>query len=316
MRKGVIQLNKIIEVKQLSKSFGKVKAVNDISFYVEEGALFSFLGTNGAGKSTTIAILLTLLKQDQGIVFVNGYTVGKHDQAIRQEIGVVFQESLLDPLLTVKENLAIRASFYGMTKQERHVAIARVMDVVDIQTISNRPYGKLSGGQRRRVDIARALIHKPNILILDEPTTGLDPESRNNIWKTILQLQKETGMTVFLTTHYIEEAANSDYVVVMKEGRIIAKGNPEQLKNEYSTDLLTISTNKENELRNALVAAKIDFTNDKSLFYLPLDHTKDAIGILQKFTPYITSFEVRKSSLDDVFIAINGKDVIQDDGIR
>jgi multidrug/hemolysin transport system ATP-binding protein len=309
-------MKKIIEVDRLSKSFGKVKAVNDISFYVEEGALFSFLGTNGAGKSTTISILLTLLQQDQGVVLVNGYTVGKHDHAIRQEIGIVFQDSLLDSLLTVKENLAIRGSFYGMNRQERNIAITRVMDIVDIQSISNRPYGKLSGGQRRRVDIARALIHKPNILILDEPTTGLDPQSRKNIWETILHLQKENGMTVFLTTHYIEEAANSDYVVVMKEGSIVAKGTPEQLKNEHSTDLLTISTNMENELRSAFVEDGVDFTNEKSLFYLPLNHTMDAVPVLEKFTPFITSFEVRKSSLDDVFIVINGKDVNQDDGIR
>ena len=283
-KKRGVSMNKIIEVNGLSKSFGKVKAVNDISFYVEEGALFSFLGTNGAGKSTTISILLTLLKQDKGHVTVNGYTVGKHDQAIRQEIGVVFQDSLLDPLLTVKENLAIRGSFYGMTRQERNVAITRVMDVVDIQSISNRPYGKLSGGQRRRVDIARALIHKPNILILDEPTTGLDPESRKNIWATILQLQKETGMTVFLTTHYIEEAANSDYVVVMKEGSIVAKGTPEQLKNDYSTDLLTISTKRADELRSLLTLDGLDFNEEKSLFHFRLNHTTDAIPILAKFT--------------------------------
>jgi len=309
-------LTNIIEVIGLSKSFGKIKAVNDISFYVEKGALFSFLGTNGAGKSTTISILLTLLQLDSGHVNVNGYTVGKHDQAIRQEIGVVFQESLLDPLLTVKENLAIRGSFYGMTRQERNVAITRVMDIVDIQSISNRPYGKLSGGQRRRVDIARALIHKPNILILDEPTTGLDPESRKNIWATILQLQKETGMTVFLTTHYIEEAANSDYVVVMKKGSIVAKGTPEQLKNNYSTDLLTISTERADELRSLLTLDGLDFDDEKSLFNIRLNHTTEAIPILVKFTSFISSFEVKKSSLDDVFIAINGKVGNQDDRIR
>lgn len=309
-------MKKIIEVERLSKSFGRLQAVNNISFYVVEGALFSFLGTNGAGKSTTISILLTLLKQDQGVVNVNGYTVGIHDQAIRQEIGVVFQESLLDPLLTVKENLAIRGSFYGMTRQERNAAITRVMDIVDIQSISNRPYGKLSGGQRRRVDIARALIHKPNILILDEPTTGLDPESRKNIWATILQLQKETGMTVFLTTHYIEEAANSDYVVVMKEGSIVAKGTPEQLKNDYSTDLLTISTNRADELRSSLALDGLNFNEEKSLFHIRLSRTTDAIPILAKFTSFISSFEVKKSSLDDVFIAINGKVVHQDDRIR
>ncbi|WP_186670708.1 ABC transporter ATP-binding protein [Sporosarcina sp. BP05] len=308
-------MKRIIEVERLSKSFGKVKAVNDISFYVDEGALFSFLGTNGAGKSTTISILLTLLKQDQGGVVINGYTVGKQDQAIRQEIGVVFQENLLDPLLTVKENLAIRGSFYGMTRKERKVAITRVMDVVDIQSISNRPYGHLSGGQRRRVDIARALIHKPNILILDEPTTGLDPQSRKNIWATILQLQKETGMTVFLTTHYIEEAANSDYVVVMKEGSIVAKGTPEQLKNDYSTDLLTISTERADELRSLLMLNGLEFNEERSLFHIRLSHTTDAIPILAKFTSFISAFEVKKSSLDDVFIAINGKVVNQDDSI-
>ncbi|WP_399632220.1 ATP-binding cassette domain-containing protein [Sporosarcina sp. SG10008] len=308
-------MTNIIEVIGLSKSFEKIKAVNDISFYVEKGALFSFLGTNGAGKSTTISILLTLLQLDSGHVYVNGYTVGKHDQAIRQEIGVVFQESLLDPLLTVKENLAIRGSFYGMPRQERNVAITRVMDIVDIQSISNRPYGKLSGGQRRRVDIARALIHKPNILILDEPTTGLDPESRKNIWATILQLQKETGMTVFLTTHYIEEAANSDYVVVMKKGSIVAKGTPEQLKNNYSTDLLTISTERADELRSLLMLDGLDFDDEKSLFTIRLNHTTEAIPILVKFTSFISSFEVKKSSLDDVFIAINGKVGNPDDRI-
>ena len=307
---------KIIEVNGLSKSFGKIKAVNDISFYVEEGSLFSFLGTNGAGKSTTISILLTLLQQDKGHVIVNGYTVGKHDQAIRREIGVVFQDSLLDPLLTVKENLAIRASFYGMTRQERHAAIHRVVEVVEVASLLDRPYGKLSGGQKRRVDIARALIHKPNILILDEPTTGLDSKSRKNIWETIQQLQKETGMTVFLTTHYIEEAANSHYVVVMKAGNIVAKGTPEQLKNDYSAHLLTITTDQSDELRSLLIAEGLDFNEEMSLFHLQLSHTTDAIPILAKLMPFITSFEVKKSSLDDVFIAINGKDVNHDASIR
>ena len=312
----MFRINKIIEVGGLSKSFGKLRAVNAISFYVEEGTLFSFLGTNGAGKSTTISILLTLLKQDEGVVKVNGYTVGKNDNKIRKEIGVVFQESLLDRLLTVKENLAIRASFYGMSRLERIAAIDRVMEVVNIQSIKDRPYGKLSGGQRRRVDIARAIIHKPKILILDEPTTGLDPKSRKVIWDTIFKLQKETGMTVFLTTHYIEEAANSDYVVVIKEGSIVAKGTPVQLKNEYSTDSLTISSNMEDALRKALIEYGYKFTFEKSIFKLSIDHTKDAIRILTKLSPFISSFEVRKSSLDDVFIAINGKERIKDDSIR
>ena len=309
-------MNKVIEVKRLSKSFGKVRAVKDISFFVEEGALFSFLGTNGAGKSTTISILLTLLKQDEGEIKVKGYTVGKQDDKIRQEIGVVFQDSLLDPLLTVKENLEIRSSFYGMSKKNRFNAIERVTTLTDLHSFINRPYGKLSGGERRRTDIARALIHNPSILIMDEPTTGLDAQSRKNIWNTILQLQKETKMTVFLTTHYIEEAANSDYVVVMKEGEIVAEGTPEQLKNDYASDNLLLTPSNDVEMRKILIAEKLEFIEGKSIFYLPLKETKSAIPILAKHSDIIDSFEVRKSSLDDVFIAINGKDVKNDDRLH
>ena len=273
-------MKKIIEVDGLSKSFGKVQAVNNISFYVEEGSLFSFLGTNGAGKSTTISILLTLLKQNKGVVKVNGYTVGKQDHAIRKEIGVVFQESVLDALLTVKENLDIRGSFYGMSKKERKAAIQRVVEVSDCTSFLNRPYGKLSGGQKRRADIARALIHQPTILILDEPTTGLDPQSRKNIWEMILQLQQETRMTIFLTTHYIEEAANSDYVVVMKEGNIIAKGTPEQLKNRYSSHKLMLTSNDEAEMSTRLLSENYTSRLEKSVFHISLDDTLDAIPIL------------------------------------
>jgi len=303
-------------VSGLSKKFGKLEAVKDINFHVEEGALFSFLGANGAGKSTTISILLTLLKQDTGEVKVNGYTLGKQDDKIRQEIGVVFQDSILDPLLTVEENLKVRASFYGMSKEEKNKAIQRVTAITDLHSFLKRPYGKLSGGEKRRTDIARALIHTPSILILDEPTTGLDAGSRKNIWNTILQLQKETKMTVFLTTHYIEEAANSDYVVVMKAGEIIAKGTPEQLKNDYASDLLVITAVDEREMRSLLSEEKIEFKEEKSLFYVPLQDTKSAIPLLLNYADYISSFEVRKSSLDEVFIAINGKDVNSDDSIH
>ena len=309
-------MNKIIEVKRLSKYFGKVQAIKDISFYVEEGALFSFLGTNGAGKSTTISILLTLLKQDIGEVKVKGYTVGKQDDKIRQELGVVFQDSLLDPLLTVKENLKIRGAFYGMSKKDINNAIERVTVLTDLQSFINRPYGKLSGGERRRTDIARALIHNPSILIMDEPTTGLDAQSRKNIWNTILQLQKETKMTVFLTTHYIEEAANSDYVVVMKKGEIVGKGTPHQLKNEYASDNLLLTPSDNVNMRKILAAEKLEFIEEKSVFRLPLKDTKSAIPILTKHANAISSFEVRKSSLDDVFIAINGKDAKNHDRIH
>lgn len=309
-------MNKIIEVDHLSKSFGKVLAVNDISFYVEEGALFSFLGTNGAGKSTTISIMLTLMKQNEGNVKINGFTVGKQDDKIRQEIGVVFQDSLLDPLLTVEENLNVRGSFYGMSKADKREAVKRVITVTDLESFKNRPYGKLSGGERRRTDIARALIHNPSILIMDEPTTGLDAYSRKGIWKTILQLQTETKMTVFLTTHYIEEASNSDYVVVMNEGKIVAKGTPEQLKNHYASDSLLMTTNHVEEMRNRLNSNQLEYKEIKSIFKLPLAKTTDSIPILSKFEDLITSFEVHKSSLDDVFLTITGKAVADNDRIH
>lgn len=309
-------MKKIIEVDSLSKSFGKVQAVKNVSFYVEEGTLFSFLGTNGAGKSTTISILLTLLQQDKGNVKVNGYTVGQEDHAVRKEIGVVFQESVMDALLTVEENLKIRSAFYGMSTKERAKAIERVVTIADLHTFLKRPYGKLSGGEKRRADIARALMHNPSILVLDEPTTGLDSQSRKNIWETIIQLQKETKMTVFLTTHYIEEAAGSDYVVVMKEGSIIAKGTPEQLKDSYSSHKLICSSNDEDKMKKRLLAGDYKFEIEKSLIHIPLKETTDAIPILTAYADIITSFEVRKSSLDDVFITINGKAVTRDDGIH
>jgi len=306
-------MNKIIEVENLSKFFGKVRAVDDISFYVEKGSLFSFLGTNGAGKSTTISIMLTLLRQNKGTIKINGFTVGKQDDKIRKEIGVVFQDSLLDPLLTVEENLNIRGSFYGMSKAEKSEAINRVIAVTDLTSFKDRPYGKLSGGERRRTDIARALIHNPAILIMDEPTTGLDSYSRKSIWKTISELQKETNMTVFLTTHYIEEAANSDYVVIMNEGQIVAKGTPEELKNNYASDTLLMTTSDEEEMRNRLNDKQLKFIVVKSIFELPLFDTTDAIQILTRFEDLITSFEVHKSSLDDVFLAITGKAVADND---
>lgn len=194
--------------------------------------------------------------------------------------------------------------------------IRRVTAVTNLHSFIKRPYGKLSGGEKRRTDIARSLIHTPSILILDEPTTGLDAGSRKSIWNTILQLQKETKMTVFLTTHYIEDATNSDYVVVMKAGEIVAKGTPEQLKDDYASDYLIITAKDVVKMRNMLSAEKLEFNIEKSFFYLPLKKTTDAIPILSKFSDLLLSFEVRKSSLDDVFIAINGKDVSNDDGIH
>ncbi|MFA7010332.1 MAG: ATP-binding cassette domain-containing protein, partial [Bacilli bacterium] len=233
---------KVIEVKGLHKFYGNIHAVKGIDFYVEKGKVFAFLGPNGAGKSTTIDIICTFLKQDEGEVLVYGNKLGEKDDEIRSIIGAVFQDGLLDGLLTIEENLQIRGAFYGLRGSKLKQAIVEVAEVTEIKDLLKRQYKNLSGGQRRRCDIARALINTPKILFLDEPTTGLDPQTRKMVWETISTLQKKTKMTIFLTTHYMEEAANADYVIVIDNGIIAAKGTPAELKENYSCDKLIISS--------------------------------------------------------------------------
>lgn len=233
-------MNHIIEVNHLVKNYGAVQAVKDISFYVEEGGLFAFLGPNGAGKSTTINTICTFLKPDGGSVTVDGFQLGREDGRIRENIGIVFQNSLLDDLLTVEENLLTRGSFYNLKGEALKEAVRSAAKATELMGFLKRPYGKLSGGQRRRADIARALLHTPRILFLDEPTTGLDPQSRRSIWNTIKKLQAEQGMTVFLTTHYMEEAEDADYCIVVDDGKIAAKGTPVDLKRRYAKDRMQI----------------------------------------------------------------------------
>lgn len=299
-------MDKIIEVENLKKSFGEIKAVDDISFYTEKGQLFAFLGVNGAGKSTTIDMLCTLLKQDEGNIIINGLTIGKDDSKIRDIIGIVFQDSVLDALLTVRENLEIRATFYSkLNIKERIHNAAKSADVLEF---IDRPYGKLSGGQRRRADIARALLNTPKILFLDEPTTGLDPKTRKNVWETISKLQKDFGVTVFLTTHYMEEAASADYVVVIGNGKILAKGTPYDLKEKYSFDRLKLKTTNEEKFKNYLKNTKLSFDIKNDIFVIPLENTLEALTILKANEEEIESFEVVSGTMDDAFINITGED--------
>lgn len=297
-----------IEVRDLRKNYGDVRAVQDISFYVEAGQLFSFLGPNGAGKSTTIDILCTLLNRDGGTVAVNGYTLGREDEDIRRSIGVVFQDNCLDKLLTVRENLTARAGFYFRDREKIRQAVRGAAMAADAMGFIDRPYGKLSGGQRRRADIARALVHTPRILFLDEPTTGLDPQTRKNVWDTIRTLQAEAEMTIFLTTHYMEEAANSDYVVVIDHGQIAAKGTPHELKAAYATDMLRLFCKNEGALRQALDGAyEYEQVADQMILRLP--STMAALPIVEKCREYIHGFEVLKGTMDDAFIQITGKEI-------
>ena len=210
----------IIQIKHLCKSFKEVKAVDDLSFCVKKGELFAFLGVNGAGKSTTISIICNRLKKDSGEVYINGNNVDEGVSSVKKNLGVVFQNSVLDTSLSVKDNLKNRAALYGITGEEFSKRLEELDKLLDVSSLSKRAVGKLSGGQRRRVDIARALLHKPEILILDEPTTGLDPQTRKTLWNAIAQLREKNGLTVFLTTHYMEEAAEADYVVIIDSGKI------------------------------------------------------------------------------------------------
>lgn len=301
--------DKIISVSHLSKSYGSVRAVRDISFYVEAGKLFAFLGPNGAGKSTTINTICTFLKPDEGEVIVNGHYLGKEDDKIRSSIGVVFQENLLDSLLTVEENLYLRGGFYGMERKELKEAVKRVTEVVELGSFVKRPYGKLSGGQKRRADIARALIHTPEILFLDEPTTGLDPQTRKNVWDTIKRLQKERGMTVFLTTHYMEEAEEADYCIVVDEGKMAAKGTPFELKERYAADRLLLKEKEPGLLEAELEQRKIVYKKTAEIFEIELEDTLTALPILNELKDYLQDFSVIKGTMDDVFIGITGKEI-------
>lgn len=302
--------NKIIEVRQLQKSYKDVKAVNGIDFYVEEGELFAFLGLNGAGKSTTIDMLCTFLKLDRGSIKINNYEVGKDDEKIKSLVGVVFQESVLDELLTVKENLITRSKLYNMSKDEFNKNLEEIADITGIREIINRQYRKLSGGQRRRVDIARALINKPKILFLDEPTTGLDTKTRKNVWEMIRTLQKDNNMTVFLTTHYMEEASKADYIVVMDKGVIAAKGTTDELKEKYAKDKMIIyfDDEKSDFIENYLKENNYEFFIQNNDITIEINTTLDSIKIIDDCRIYINSFEVIKGSMDDVFLNITKGD--------
>lgn len=301
--------SKIIEVDNLEKSYGDVHAVKGISFYVEERKLFAFLGPNGAGKSTTVDILCTVLKPDSGTVVIDGNILGKEDDAIRQSIGVVFQYGVLDKTLTVWENLMFRASLYGLDMASAREAVVRACQLAAVTEIVNRPYGNLSGGQRRRCDIARALVHTPKVLFLDEPTTGLDPQTRKRMWDLIIHMKEQLGTIVFITTHYMEEAAQADYVVVIDDGQIVAKGTPLELKEKYASDRLILVSSNTSKVVELLRTRGVDFAVNGDKITVALKTSLDALPLLELCKQYLLSFEVVLGSMDEAFIAITGKEI-------
>ncbi|MDD3841024.1 MAG: ABC transporter ATP-binding protein [Clostridia bacterium] len=302
-------MEKIITVSGLKKSYGSVEAVKGIDFYVDRGSLFAFLGPNGAGKSTTINILGTLLKPDVGEVIIDGFTLGKEDDKIRSIIGMVFQDHVLDDLLTVRENMTTRGSFYHSDKKALRAAVDYAAQSTGVTSYQNRLYGKLSGGQRRRSDIARALVNTPKVLFLDEPTTGLDPQTRQNVWEAIEQLREEKNMTIFLTTHYMEEAARADYVIVIDDGIIAAKGTPAQLREQYSTDHLILHTDNTEQVAQILTVMGKTYEVKNDTITLQLESTMQALPLLEQCKDIIRGFQVIEGNMDDAFIQITGREI-------
>ena len=293
----------IIQINHLSKSFGNVKAVQDLSFHVKTGELFAFLGINGAGKSTTINIMCGQLSKDSGSVVINAHDLDKDMDFIKSELGVVFQSSVLDSALSVYDNLQSRAALYGITGREFKKRIDELAEILDFKDLLKRTVGKLSGGQRRRIDIARALFHKPKILILDEPTTGLDPQTRRILWNVISDFRKNENMTVFLTTHYMEEAAEADYVVIIDDGKISAEGTPLELKNVYTGDYITIYGEQEENIKKL----GIEYEKIQNGYRLFVPNTGVATDLIIQNTQLFHDYEITKGKMDDVFLAVTGK---------
>ena len=299
-------MNDLIEISRLCKSFGDVHAVQDLSFRVKEGELFAFLGINGAGKSTTINIMCGQLAKDTGTVKIGGVDLDNDPEGIKRSLGVVFQNSVLDKELSVQDNLQSRAALYGIRGSAFRKRLAELAELLEFSNLLKRTVGKLSGGQRRRIDIARALLHRPKILILDEPTTGLDPQTRSILWRVVGDLRKKEGMTVFLTTHYMEEAADADYVVILDSGRIAAEGTPLTLKNTYTGDFITLYGAKEAQISR--LSAPYEAIRDAYRVSVP--NTAAATELILKYPEIFRDYEITKGKMDDVFLAVTGKKLI------
>lgn len=296
-------MDDIIRIDGLEKRFGEVHAVNNLSFRVKRGELFAFLGVNGAGKSTTISIMCGLLEKDGGNVEICGKNVGTDMREIAKKLGVVFQNSALDARLSVRDNLVSRAALYGIYGAEAKTRIDELAEKLCFKDLMTRTVGKLSGGQRRRIDVARALLHKPEVLILDEPTTGLDPQTRKTLWEVIRDLRLHDGMTVFLTTHYMEESTDADYVIILDSGKIAAEGTPLELKNRYTGDFVTVYNADEQTIKDL----GFPYEKIRDAFRISVKNTAEARDLIIKHPAVFSDFEITKGKMDDVFLAVTGK---------
>lgn len=297
-------MTNLINIQGLTKKYQQKEVVSSLDLKVEKGSLFAFLGPNGAGKSTTINMISTAIKPTSGSIFVDGLEVGKENSKIRQKIGIVFQDNVLDDLLTVEENLLFWGKIYSLSKNELNKQLDFLENLLHLTDILKQRFGTLSGGQKRRAEIARAIIHRPLLLILDEPTTGLDPKTRVQVWKTITYLREKLGMTVFLTTHYMEEAAEADKIAVINHGELIALGTPNQLRNKYSRDSLNLYKTSLEDLKIECEKRKLGYTEGIDFIRIQVRDTDEALHLLNELNNLYQSFEVRKGNLDDVFLAL------------
>lgn len=299
-----------VRVEHLVKRFGEIKAVDDISFRIGKGELFGFLGVNGAGKSTTVNMLCTLYEQTAGTAEVCGYRLGKDNEAIRRKIGVVRQNNCLDPRLSVKENLLVRGRLYESDNKKLKKQLADVCEIMGLSDVYHRRYAKLSGGQKRRCEIAGALLHVPEVLFLDEPTTGLDPATRKAVWESVEKLRKELKMTVFLTTHYMEEAARASAIAVLDAGHIKEQGTPFSLKERYAKDKLRLvpAAGKEKALSDALAADGLSYREKEACLVLTVENSMQSLPLLRKYESLLAGFEMVQGTMDDVFLQITGRE--------
>ncbi len=303
-KKGKRKAMNSIELKNLTKRYGKFHAVDNLGFEIKQGDFVGFLGVNGAGKSTTVNMLSTILTPDSGEAYICGYKLGKEDMAIRKSIGVVYQSNVLDDLFTVKENIVIRSNMLGLNNETIKNRLADLSDILKLSDIIDKRYRVLSGGQKRRCEIAFALMHSPKVLFLDEPTTGLDPATRVDVWDAIEQLRANTDMTVFLTTHYMEEAQSADKIIIINSGHKLAEGTPFELKEKFAKDSLKLYFDESKRAQVIDIIGKDFLTNTSYGACVESNNPFTAAETAGKLKGIINGFEIIQGKMDDVFLNV------------
>jgi ABC-2 type transport system ATP-binding protein len=300
----------IIRAEDLAKSYGPIKAVDGVTFDVERGEVFGFLGPNGAGKTTTISILCTLLNPTGGRAWVDGHDVVTDRDTVRATIGIVFQDPSLDVYLTAYENMRFHGDVYGMSRSEAAPRIDELLEMVDLTDRRKSQVQTFSGGMRRRLEMARGLLHQPTLLFLDEPTIGLDPQSRRALWDYVLRLAKEEDITIFLTTHYMEEAEACDRIAIIDQGKIIALDTPAGLKRRIGGDTLILQTADDDKAIPALKKMRLKPTKVSDGIHIAVKNGEAAIPkILSKLPVAVESVRLARPTLDDVFIELTGRHI-------